>query len=81
MLDIDEYIVNLLAGLVHLRIFEFQINGSGECPIVEVQQFIRAVSDRVPHLEYLSMLHLNHYYKRVGGELLICDRPEWSSFW
>jgi hypothetical protein len=50
------------------------------------------VSDRVPHLEYFSMPHLeyfsmhhleylsmpnlNCYYKRVGGELVICDRTE-----
>jgi hypothetical protein len=79
MLDVDEYIVNLLAAFVHLRIFEFKPDDN--CPIRDGHSFIMKASDRVPHLEYLSMLHLNHYYKRVGGELLICDRPEWSSFW
>ena len=80
MLDVEEHFVNLLAGLVHLRIFEFQINGSGECPIVEVQQFIRAVSDRVPHLEYISFPSLHQYHKRIGGELVICNSTECPRF-
>jgi hypothetical protein len=72
MLDVEEYIVNLLAGLVHLRIFDFEIDE--KCPIKDVHQFVMKVSDRVPHLEYFSMPHSNHHhYKRVGGELVICD--------
>jgi hypothetical protein len=35
------------------------------------------VSDRVPHLEYFSMPRFKHFYKRVGGELVICDRSEY----
>ena len=73
MLEVEEYIVNLLAALVHLRIFEFDTT----CPKVDVHQFIMKVSDRVPHLEYFSMPRLKHYYKRVGGELVIC---EWAEF-
>jgi hypothetical protein len=64
--------VNLLAGLVHPRIFEFDIDG--EWPLRG--QFIKKVSDRVPRLEYFSMPHLNRRYKRVGGQLVICDSTE-----
>ena len=74
MLDVDEYIVNLLAALIHLRNFEFDIGE--ECPIKDVHQFIMNVSDRVPHLEYFSMPRFYHYYKRVGGELVVCDEVE-----
>jgi hypothetical protein len=34
------------------------------------------VSDRVPHVEYFSIPPLDHYYKRVGGDLVICDQTE-----
>jgi hypothetical protein len=78
MLGVDEYFVNLLAGLVHLRIFEFKFDD--DFPTKDVLQFIMKVSDRVPHLEYLSMPHLDHYYKRVGGELVICDEMEHPRF-
>jgi hypothetical protein len=71
MLDVDEHVVNLLAALVHLRIFEFEIDE--ECPIKDVHQFIMKLSDRAPHLKYVSMPHLKHHYKRVGGKLVICD--------
>ena len=74
MLGVDEYIVNLLATFVHLRIFEFRFGG--DCPIRDFcHRLIMKASDRVPHLEYFSIPHLDHY-KRVGGELVICDRTE-----
>jgi hypothetical protein len=76
MLDLDEYIVNLLAALVHLRIFEID----EDCPIKDVRQFIMNVSDRVPHLEYFHISHLICYCKRVGGELVICDGTEHPRF-
>jgi hypothetical protein len=79
MLDIDEYIVNLLAALVHLRIFTML--SSRDCPIKDVHQFIMKASDRAPHLEYVSMPCHNRYYKRVGGELVIHDRTEFPLFW
>jgi hypothetical protein len=78
MWDVDEYIVNLLAGLVHLRIFQFKIDG--DFPIVDVDQFIKAVSDRVPHLEYISLPSLHQHHKRVGRELVICDWTECPRF-
>jgi hypothetical protein len=78
MLDFDEHIVNLLAGLVHLRICTFEV--FEEWPLKDVNEFITKVSDQVPHLEYFSIPPLNHYYKRVGGELVICDEMEHPSF-
>jgi hypothetical protein len=77
MLGVVEYIVDLLAALIHLRVFELQFNG--DCPREDVQRFIMKVYDRVPHLEYFSMPRLKHYYKRVGGEWVICDRTEFPS--
>jgi hypothetical protein len=70
MMRDDEYILNLLAALVHLRIFTFE-----HC-VKDVHSFVKKVSDRVPHLEYLSTRNLNYCYKRVGGELVDCDRKE-----
>jgi hypothetical protein len=78
MLGVDEYIVNLLAAFVHLRIFTIEV--SEDCPIKDGHPFITTVSDRVPHLEYLSIPPLDHYYKRVGGELVVCDQTEFPLF-
>ena len=76
MLDFDEYIVDLLTALVHLRIFVFDIDE--EWPLRG--QFIMKVSDRVHHLEYFSIPHLDHYYERIGGKLVICDEMECHRF-
>jgi hypothetical protein len=76
MPDVDKHIVNLLAGLVHLRILEFD----RECPIGDINQFIVEVSDRVPHLEYISIPCLDHCYKRVGREWVICSEMEHPRF-
>jgi hypothetical protein len=78
MLGVDEYIVNLLAAFVHLRIFSIQF--SKDCTIKDGERFIMKVSDRVPHLEYFSMPDLEHYCKRVGGEFVICDLTEFPLF-
>jgi hypothetical protein len=80
MLDFDEYIVDLLTALVHLRIFEFVFEFDETCPIVDVHQFIRAVSDQVPHLEYISIPSLHQRHKRIGGELVICNSTECPRF-
>jgi hypothetical protein len=39
-------------------------------------------SDRAPHLEYLANLDRDEsqYWKRVGGEWVICDDAEFPSF-
>ena len=78
MLDFDKYIVDLLAALVHLRIFEFKFGI--DCPREDGHRFIMKASDRVPHLEYFSMPPLDHYYKRVGGKLVVCDLTEFPLF-
>jgi hypothetical protein len=78
MPDFDEYIVDLLVAFDHLRIFEFE--SDDDCPINDGHQFIMKASDLVPHLEYFSIPHLNHYYKRISGELVICDRTEFPLF-
>jgi hypothetical protein len=78
MLGVNEYFVNLLAALVHLRIFTFQFDDG--CPLNDSHPIILKVSDRVPHLEYFSIPLLDDYYKRVGGKLVVCDRKEFPSF-
>jgi len=77
MTPLDEYIVNLLAAFVHLRIFTFE-NYFGR--ITDVDSFVEKVSDRVPHLDYLSMCYLNYCYKRVGGELVNCHPKEFPRY-
>ena len=78
MLGVVEYIVDLLAALVHLRIFEIRFGD--DCPIKDHHRFIMKLSDRVPHLEYISTLYLEYCCKRVGGELAICDPTEFPLF-
>jgi hypothetical protein len=78
MLGFDEYIVDLLAAFVHLRIFEFEFGD--DCPIKDGHQFITKASDRAPHLEYVSMPRLKRYYRLVGREFVICDRTEFPLF-
>ena len=79
MLGVDEYFVNLLAALVHLRIFTIQLDP--DCPVKDAHPFILKVSDQVPHLEYFSIPPLNDYYKRVGGKLVVCNEEEFPSIW
>jgi hypothetical protein len=74
MLDYDEYIINLLAAFVHLRIFAFEFED--DCPIKDGYPFIVKAFDRAPHLEYILMFHLDLYYQRVGGKLVVCDQME-----
>jgi hypothetical protein len=80
MTDVDEYFVNLLAAFVHLRIFKLVFASESDSLIEDGHTFFMKVSDRVPHLEYFTMSHLNRYYKRVGGKLVICDPTECPSF-
>ena len=77
MLGVDEYFVNLLAALVHLRIFTIQLDP--DCLVKDAHPFILKVSDRAPHLEYFSIPLLNNYYKRVGGKLVVCDKNGFPS--
>jgi hypothetical protein len=82
-LGVDEYLLNLLAALVHLRIFTIQFIDDfpvGDAPVKDADPFILKVSDRVPHLEYFSIPFFDNYYKRVGGRLVVCDEDEFPSF-
>src|ERR1700730_18010697 len=75
MLGFDEYIGSLLTVLVSLRLFAFRVYGTS--PIGDALRFITKAPDRAPHLEYLAMLHLeDRYWKRIGGEWVICDEAE-----
>jgi hypothetical protein len=78
MLGDDEYIINLLTAFTHLRIFAFEFSEDGL--IMDGRPFIMKAFDRVPHLEYISTSHPDRYYKRVGGELVICDKTECPLF-
>jgi hypothetical protein len=84
-LDVDEYFINLLAALVHLRFFTIQLDDNNcpieDAPVKDAHPFILKVSDRAPHLEYFSIPLLDDYYKRVGGKLVVCDEEEFPSFW
>jgi hypothetical protein len=83
VLGVDEYFVNLLAALVHLRIFIIRFNDDylvKDAAVKDADPFILEVSDRVPHLEYFSIPPVNIYSKRVGGRLVVCDEDEFPSF-
>jgi hypothetical protein len=85
-LVVEGYIVDLLAALVHLRIFIIQLDDDDDCPVEDApvkdaHPFILKVSDRAPHLEYFSILPLNDFYKRVGGKLVVCDAKDFPSIW
>jgi hypothetical protein len=84
-LVVEGYIVDLLAALVHLRIFIIQLDEDDcrveDAPVKDAHPFILKISDRAPHLEYFSISPLNDYYKRVGGRLVVCDEEEFPSFW
>jgi hypothetical protein len=78
MLDFGEHIGSLLAVLVSLRFFAFETDRG--CPMGDVVAFIAKVSDRAPHLEYFAIWRSKYrYWKRIGGEWVICDKAEFSS--
>jgi hypothetical protein len=75
MLDFDEYIGNLLAVLVSLRLFAVKTDDL--CPLEDVFACFTKASDRAPHVEYFAMCHnKDHYWKRIGGQWVICDETE-----
>jgi hypothetical protein len=75
MLDFEEYIGNLLAALVSLRLFAFKYDGV--CPTEDVLASITKASDRAPHLEYFATMDAyDRYWQRIGGEWVICDETE-----
>jgi len=78
VLDFDEHIGSLLAGLVSLRLFAFKADD--QCPAKDVLAFITIASDRAPNLEYFAMRYIKgRYCKRIGREWIICDKSEFPS--
>ena len=66
----------MIVALTSLRVFAF------EYTIVNWEDaisFIMKASYRAPHLEYLANLDCDEYWKRVGGEWVICDKAEFPS--
>jgi hypothetical protein len=70
---------DMIAALVSLRVFvlKYVYNNSGD-----KTSLMMRVSDRAPHLEYLAKVDytMDQYWKRVGGEWVICDEGEFPSF-
>src|SRR5277367_5915318 len=78
MLDFDEYVGSLLAVLVSLRLLAFRVYDMSR--VENVFASITNSPDRAPHLEYLAILYQGrHYWKRIGGEWVICDETEFPS--
>jgi hypothetical protein len=74
MPDFGEYIGNLLAALVSLRVFTLTFDDDERDDDLP---FVTQVSDRAIHLEYFTM---DRNYKRVRGEWVFCDEVEYPSF-
>jgi hypothetical protein len=74
MLDRDNYIGSLLAVLVSLRLFAFRPR-----PTEDVLAFITKASDQAPHLECFATSTEDRYWKRIGGEWVICNDTEYPS--
>jgi hypothetical protein len=67
----------MIVDLTSLRVFAFQYTIENWEDAIS---FIMKASDRAPHLEYLANLDAAKYWKRVGGEWIICDEAEFLSF-
>jgi hypothetical protein len=81
----DEWLGNLLAALISLRVFSFDFTpdpsrvqpvsrGSEQAHLL----FARKVTDRAPHLEYFAVSWDGNDYrwKRVHGEWVPCNMAE-----
>ena len=77
----SEWIENLLATLVALRVFGVDFNyGRRHDPMWDYVPtggylpFIKQVSNRAPNLEYFAIFDgESHYGKLVRGEWVLCD--------
>ena len=69
----SEWIENLLATLVTLRVFGTESRRDG--PTEGYLPFITQVSNRAPQLEYFAICDgSSHYGKLVQGEWVLCDK-------
>jgi hypothetical protein len=79
MSDLGEHVENLLITFFSLRVFGIKIERGYY--IEDRLSFIRNSTNRVPHLEYFKLFDVcETYWKRVGGEWVICDKMEFPSF-
>ena len=83
--DADEWLGNLLAAIISLRVFTFRfvsalswapldLLGSEQAHLL----FVRTVTVGAPHLEYFAILWGAYVYhwKRVHGEWVPCHKVE-----
>jgi hypothetical protein len=79
-LDFDKHIGSLLAVMVSLRLLVLVFDDDEQCPVEDVLAFITKVSDLASRLEYFNMCHeKDSYWKRIGGQWVICDETEFTS--
>jgi hypothetical protein len=80
----DEWLGNLLAALISLRVFTFMFTlDVHEAPPAHLLfPFVRTVTDRAPHLEYFSVSwgEDNYHWKRVHGEWVTCNEAEFPKY-
>ena len=76
----SEWIENLLATLVTLRVFGTEFNYGGPCGPTGYDRtkgylpFIKQVSNRAPKLEYFAIFDgESHYWKQVRGQWVLSD--------
>jgi hypothetical protein len=70
-----EWIENLLANMVSLRVFGTDFHPDRSYP--GYLPFIMKVSNRSPSLEYMAIFDGDfHYSKRVCGAWVLCDDSE-----
>jgi hypothetical protein len=83
--DVDEWLGNLLAAMISLRVFTFRfVSDLSWAPLVLLGPepahllFVRTVTDRAPHLKYFAVLWgvYDYHWKRVHGEWVPCHRAE-----
>jgi len=71
----NEWIENLLATLVTLRVFGAHFQGGRPDDFIKGHlPFITRVSNRAPKLEYFTIYDgKSHYWKQVRGEWVLSD--------
>jgi hypothetical protein len=75
----DEWLGNLLAALISLRVYTLLFSDLYEAlPAHLLFPLVRTVTDRAPHLEYFSVScdGGDHYWKQVCGEWAPCNKAE-----
>ena len=83
--DYTEWVKNLLAALVSLRVFKSEFHFDGENPAFSdgYLPYIKEICDPAPKLEYIGVFDYDRFHcgKRVSGEWVLCDEAEFSEAW